>query len=399
MLNTVRNNIISNTKLLFWLLRRYGDWGVRVLLVVMVLIRLQPAEPRAILGNPQTVITEKAHVCVHTRLIDEVETWKIQKSLQLVREMGADHIVEFFPWAYIEGQRGVYNWQLVDRILNHAENQGIRVIARMGFVPEWARENNEQSTLNTLSEDAYPDFANFVAAFAERYAGTADEIIIWNEPNLAFEWGYAGVNPAGYARLLEAVYDKAHAANPGVKILFAGLAPTIEPAGSPNALDDILFLEAAYEAGAKNYFDGVSMHTYGFTYPADMPPAPDALNFRRAELLHDVMTRYGDSDKPVYITETGWNDDPQWALAVRPSERAIYTIDGLQIAEEWEWLDQMCLWMLRTPAPINSHQDGYTMITPEFQLKAIYYAVQNYTLGRDRDAALWLPPPENENAP
>ncbi|MEO1665486.1 MAG: beta-galactosidase [Chloroflexota bacterium] len=396
MLNTARHNLTTNVRLLWWLLRRYGDWAVRVLVIALVLVRLQPAEPRAALGEPQTVITEKPHLCVHTRLIDEVETWKIQKSLQLVREMGADHIVEFFPWAYIENERGVYNWQLVDRIVSHAENQGIRVIARTGFVPWWARADIEQSTLNTLSEDAYPDFANFVAAFAERYAGTADEIIIWNEPNLAFEWGYTGVDPAGYARLLEAVYDRAHAANPDVMILFAGLAPTLEPPGSANALDDILFLEAAYEAGAGNYFDGMTLHTYGFTHPAEMPPAPDALNFRRAELLYDVMARYGDADKPVYITETGWNDHPQWALAVRPSERAIYTIDGLHIAEDWPWLDQMCLWMLRTPAPINSHQDGYTMMTPEFQLKAIYYAVQNYALGRERDSALWLPPPSEQ---
>jgi hypothetical protein len=232
-----------------------------------------------------------------------------------------------------------------------------------------------------------------VAAFAARYAGTADEIIIWNEPNLAFEWGYQQVDPAGYVRLLEAVYEKAHAANPDVRVLVAGLAPTLESPGSRSGLEDVLYLEAVYEAGGGAYFDGVSMHTYGFTHPAAMPPARDVLNFRRAELLHDVMTRYGDGEKPVYITETGWNDHPQWALAVRPSERAIYTIDALEIAEEWDWLDQMCLWMLRVPAPTNSHQDGYTMITPEFQLKAIYYAVQTYARGGERSDSLWLPPP------
>ncbi len=395
MIGSALRNLQSNARLVAQGVRRYWAWALRAAIVTVVLVQLRPAEPRALLGDPQTVVSEAPHLCVHTRLIDEVETWKIQQSLRLVREMGADHIVEFFPWAYVESQRGVYDWGSVDRIMHHAENQGIRVIARMGFVPGWARGGDPNSTLNTLTPEAYPDFANFVAAFAERYAGVSDEIIIWNEPNLSFEWGYQGVDPAGYVDLLRAVYARAHTANPDVTILLAGLAPTLEQPGSPNGLDDILYLEAVYEAGGADYFDAVSMHTYGFTLPADAAPAPDALNFRRAELLHDVMARYGDGDKRVYITETGWNDDPQWALAVRPSQRAIYTLDALDIAAEWPWLDQMCLWMLRTPAPANSHQDGYTMITPEFQLKAIYYAVQSYAAGRSRSEPLWLPPPPN----
>ena len=385
-----------NLSYLIGQLRRHWHWGVRLLLVGLVVVRLNPAEPHAPLGPPQTVTSQQPHVCVHTRLIDEVDTWKIQQSLQMVRQMGGDHIVEFFPWAYIENERGVYNWQLPDRIMRHAENQGIRVIARMGFVPGWARDDDPRSTLNTLPPEAYPAFAEFVAAFAARYRGTADEIIIWNEPNLAFEWGYQQVDPAGYVDLLAAVYGPAHAANPDVKILLAGLAPTLEPPGSPNGLDDIRYLQQVYAAGGAAYFDGVAFHTYGFTHPANMPPAPDVLNFRRAELLYEVMVENGDAQKPVYITETGWNDDTRWALAVSPSQRAIYTIDGLQAAADWPWLEQMCLWMLRTPAPANSHQDGYTMVTPGFQRKAIYYAVQNYALGDMQQEALWLPPPSSD---
>lgn len=369
-------------------------WVARLLLVVWLLGQIRPAAPYAVIGEPQTVQTDNPQLCVHTRLIDEVETWKIQRSLQLVRELGADHIVEFFPWAYAEHQRGQYDWGSFDRIMQHAEAQGLRVIARTGFVPAWAQDDNPHATLNTLPEAAYADFARFVAAFAERYAGIADEIIIWNEPNLAFEWGYQEVNPEGYADLLRAVYPAAHAANPNVRVLVAGLAPTLEPHGSPHGLDDILYLEALYEAGADAYFDGVALHTYGFTHPANDAPTADHLNFRRAELLHTVMVANGDSEKPVYITETGWNDHPHWALAVTPSQRAIYTIDALTIAADWPWLDQMCIWMLRTPTPINGHQDGYTMLTTDFQKKAIYYAVQQSARNLNPTEALWLMPPQ-----
>ena len=58
------------------------------------------------LGAPQTVQTLHPKMGVHTRMTDEVETWKIKKNYEMVREMGAPYVVEFFPWAYIENAKG-----------------------------------------------------------------------------------------------------------------------------------------------------------------------------------------------------------------------------------------------------------------------------------------------------
>ncbi len=379
-------------------LKRYIPWVIRAVIAWVLLGALVPAQPRAPLGPDQTVETNEPRLCMHTRLIDEVDEWKIQRSLVLVREMGAGTIVEFFPWAYIEGTENQYDWSSADRIVRHARNQGIHIIARLGFVPEWARKKGDNSaefsTFNTLPEAAYPDFARFVADFAARYAGVIDDLIIWNEPNIAFEWGYQTVDPAGYARLLQAVYAPAHAANPNVVILAAGLAPTLEPPGSPNGLNDITYLDELYDAGAQPYFDALAIHAYGFTEPPDDPPAFDKLNFRRAELLRDVMVRHGDSAKPALITETGWNDNPRWTKAVTPSQRIADTIGALEYADDhWDWLDKMCFWVLRYPVPTLSYPDNYTFITTKFQLKPIYYAVQAYARGFKQDESLWLPAP------
>lgn len=379
-------------------LRHYWAWFVRAAVFLVVVNALAPAPPRAPLDTPQTVETIKPHVCVHTRLIDEVDEWKIQRSLQLVREMGAETIIEFFPWAYVEYNRGQYDWGSTDRIVRHARNQGIQIIARMGFVPTWAQTDTDPdfTTLNTLPAESYADFAVFVAAFAERYAGVIDHLIIWNEPNLAFEWGYRDVDPAGYARLLQAVYEPAHNANPNVMVLAAGLAPTIEPEGSPNGLNDLLYLEQMYLAGAGDYSDALAVHTYGFNEPPDAEPGFDRLNFRRVELLHDIMAAYDDPDTPVYITETGWNDHPRWVRAVQPSQRVAYTLDAYRMAEDWDWLEKMCLWAFRYPAPTLSHPDNFTMVNTLFQPRPIYFAVQAYARGWQESEQLWLPPPTAE---
>lgn len=368
-----------------------------VVLTAACLNAIRPAPARAALGPPQTVDTHDPQTCVHTRLIDEVEEWKVQRSLQETRDLGAPTLVEFFPWAYIESTEDHYDWAAADRIARHAKNQGIQIIARMGLVPSWARDDDtlETSTLNTLPEESYGDFAEFVADFAARYAGVIDRIIIWNEPNLAFEWGFSKVDPAGYTRLLEAVYEPAHVANPNVEVLAAPLAPTLEPQGSPAGLNDLLYLQALYDAGASRYFDALAVHTYGFTTPPDDSPAPDKLNFRRAELLRNIMVSNGDASKPVYVTETGWNDSPRWAYGVLPSQRADWTVRALQIAaEDWPWARTLCLWVLRYPAPSYSYPDDFALLTTDFQHKPVFDAVRAYTHGDPVPEQRWLPPPE-----
>jgi hypothetical protein len=47
----------------------------------------------------QRVETTNPKAGIHTRLTDEVEVWKIKRTLEMVREMGAPWIVEYFPWA------------------------------------------------------------------------------------------------------------------------------------------------------------------------------------------------------------------------------------------------------------------------------------------------------------
>ncbi len=377
-------------------LLRSGAEVLAVVLVAACLSALRPAPARAPLGPPQHVETAQPQTCVHTRLIDEVEEWKVQRSLQEVREMGATTIVEFFPWAYIESEEDRYDWAAADRIVRQAENQGLRIIARMGLVPDWARpkETLDYTTLNTLPEDSYPDFAEFVADFAARYAGVIDQIIIWNEPNLAFEWGFEQVDPAGYARLLETVYAPVHAANPHVQILAAPLAPTLELPGSPAGLNDLLYLQGLYDAGAAPYFDALAMHTYGFTTSPDEDPAPDQLNFRRAELLRQIMVDHGDAAKPVFITETGWNDNARWAYGVPPSQRVQYTIDALTLtANDWPWAETVCLWVLRYPVASFSYPDDFALLTTDFQRKPVYEAVRAFARGEPLPEQLWLPPP------
>jgi hypothetical protein len=314
---------------------------------------------------------------VHTRLTDEVEEWKIQRTLRMVREMGASWIVEFFPWAYYQAEDGSVAWDHPDLVVGHAYANGLKVIARLGYTPEWARPAD--TPLTYLDHDAYQAYADFAAAFAARYRGQVDYLIIGNEPNLSFEWGYRPTTPQDYVDLLRVVYPAVKAANPDMTVLAGALAPTLEPEGSPWATNDLVYLRGMYEAGAADFFDGLAVHAYGLSFPATAEPDPAVLNFRRIEMARAIMVEFGDEAAPIYVTESGWNDHPRWSMAVRPGQRIQYTLDALDYAAaNWPYVETIAIWAFRYPAPTRSYPDNFTLVTPEFVARPIYEALKQY---------------------
>ena len=331
------------------------------------------------LGPQQTVHTINPKLGIHTRLTDEVEPQKIKRTLEMVREMGAPWIVEYFPWAYIEPKQGQFNWEHADMVVDHANRQGLTVIARIGFVPEWARP--KESSVLYLDEDHFADFAHFAAEFARHFAGRVRYMIIWNEPNLSLEWGYERPDVAKYVAMLKAVYPQIKAADPEMQVLAGALAPTFD--NGDIAIDDLKFLRQMYQLGAADFFDILAAHTYGWHFPPDDPAAADVVNFRRVELLRQIMVEEGDAGSSVMITEGGWNDHPRWTRAVRPAQRIDYTIRAYEIAQnEWNWLQSISLWAFRYPWDAKSYQDYFTFVRTDFEPKAIYLEVQKYAQGK-----------------
>ncbi|GAB4447556.1 MAG: hypothetical protein Kow0031_30110 [Anaerolineae bacterium] len=361
---------------------RWHQLIVAALLLAGALFLLRSDAPpgQIELGPQQAVLTANPKMGIHTRLTDEVEPWKIKRTLEMVREMGAPWIVEYFPWAYREPLPGFFDWSHSDLVMDHASRQGLKVIARLGFVPEWARPADSASSY--LSPDYYDDFAGYVAAFVNRYGDRTAAVIIWNEPNLALEWGFQPIDPEGYTELLATAYRAVQQSDhPEVPVLGGALAPTLAPPGSDQALNDLIYLQRMLDAGAGEVMDGLAVHAYGWSFPADDPPAPEVINFRRTELVRQLLVDNGYGHLPITITEGGWNDHPRWTRAVKPAQRIEYTLRAYQLAQEWPWVEAAALWAFRYPWPARTYLDYFTFVTPDFDPKPIYLEVQRYSQG------------------
>ena len=243
-------------------------------------------------------------------------------------------------------------------------------MVRLDQHPHWAAD--APLAVNAPPKDT-ADFERFVGKVAARYRGRVLGYIIWNEPNLAVEWGGKQPDPTGYAALLKAAYRAVKAADPDARVVSAGLAST--GGHGDTAVDDRAYLEGMYAAGAAPYFDVLGAHPYGFAYPPDDPrDAHQGLNMARLEDLRDIMVKHGDLNKPVWATEMGWTTSGQGAAAwhtVSEKQQADYLAAAFELAPpRWPWLDMLGVWNLG--AGPDTEWTGYDLLDGSGRPRAAY---------------------------
>ena len=319
----------------------------------------------------------------------EVEPWKREQTVKMAKEAGIGWIKQMFVWEEIEPKKGYFfddkfkksTWEKYDDIVSLAERYGMRIIARLDRPPAWTRKDNSYAT---APPDKLEDYANFVKTVVTRYKGRVQYYQVWNEPNIWPEWGDKPVDPAGYVAMLKLAATAAREADPNVVILAAPLAETLEE--SPRNLSELKYLEAMYKAGAKGYFDVLSVNAYGFEYPPDAPPDPNILNFSRVQLLRDVMLQQGDSDKAIWFNEFGWNASPPdfpanklvWRR-VSEEQQATYTADAIRLARSWGWVGVINIWYFRQVGDIPIDQSDYffRVVDTDFVPRLVYFKLKD----------------------
>jgi hypothetical protein len=333
-------------------------------------------------------------------LAREVESWKRERTVEMAQQAGLGWAKQQFPWAEIEPQRkaefvdpisGASSWAKYDQIVDLYRNHGLQVVARLDLAPAWSRPPDSRPETPPID---FQDFGDFVYAFVDHFRGRVQYVQIWNEPNIYPEWGEQAVDPVAYTEMLAIAYQRAKEADPNVHVLSAPLALTLgEPhpdAGKWRSMPDPDYLEAMYEAGARDYFDILSANAFGFDRPPEDPPDPGVLNFRRMELQREIMERYDDGGKAVWVNEYGWNAAPEhfsdealvWKR-VGEEEQAEYTLRGIELAnQEWPWAGVFHIWYFRQNGQQYSPADAayyFRMVDVDFTPRRVYDAVQDAT--------------------
>jgi O-antigen ligase len=344
------------------MLNRSAAWGLTFALIFVITSTVagyfawqsqqnEPAQPAGLLA------ADKGYGVTLdlTRYDDEI----LPETLSTLRANGLLWLRQPIVWAELEPEPGRFNWQSLDRVFaaiaqhnQQAANsvpQDFKLIAVLQTTPAWARPSH--ATLTSPPAEI-SHFGQFARAFATRYGRQLDYYQIWHEPNLSAGWGQSYVDPAGYARLLQEAALNIREADPTALILTAALAPTLEKHALN--LDETVYLDQLYQLKTEDWFDIVAGQPYGFDIDPAEPAHPDRLNFRRLELLHQVMLNHGDGETPIWATGFGWNAlPPDWAGRPSPWRRDQTRYDSLDLQiqrtaagltlarRSWPWLGPM----------------------------------------------------------
>ena len=336
---------------------------------------------------------------MNTFLQQEVEPIKREQSLQMLNEAGFRFIRQEFTWEDIEihgkgdfvdrrnDPNGVDAWAKYDNIVALAEQYDIEIIARLSNPPSWSRALPDEEAGSLAPPDDFNDFADFVAAVAERYNGRITHFQLWNEPNGNDEWGLGNVNPEAYTELLCIGYHAIKEVNPDAVVLAGALTPTIAMNG--RNMNDLIFLQRMYNAGAAGCFDVMSAQGYGlWSGAADQRLRPTVINYPHHMFIRDLMVRNGDAHKPIWISEMGWNTVPEEIPAnfgrVTEQQQAKYGVEAYQRAQsEWPWLGVVNYWFFKRPADNETDQSWYyfRLLEPDFTPLPAFGALADYAVG------------------
>lgn len=215
-------------------------------------------------------------------------------------EIGAGTLRMPVRWLLVEPGRGRWDYARLDAAVA-AVPRDVEILAVLMSTPAWASGVDPTTAVGWY--DAYPpkdvaDWAVFVGKTVERYKHRIRHWEVWNEEN-GVDFYRPAPDVKGYVAMLDAAYRAAKKADPRCVVVLGGLQMNgiIASPWSPVKVSN--YLEDLYRAGAGRYFDVCNVHPYVL---------PDEGAARMMALLKDtraVMARYGDADKPLWLTEVG----------------------------------------------------------------------------------------------
>jgi polysaccharide biosynthesis protein PslG len=204
-----------------------------------------------------------------------------------------------FLWSRAQPHRNdPVDYTYTDHTVELAVTSGIKLLPVVAAAPRWARESDAPNS-PPKNRGAY---ANYIRELIARYGPdgsywTLNPLLpkrpirafqIFNEPSLDYQWTIPeGRDWApGYGKLVRAVYPVIKDADPGAKVVLAGL---------PN--DSYQDLDHLYKVGKiHGSFDVAALHPYTHH---DHGVLTIARRFRA------VMKKHGDGKKQLWVTELG----------------------------------------------------------------------------------------------
>ncbi|MEX0896413.1 MAG: glycosyl hydrolase [Patescibacteria group bacterium] len=231
----------------------------------------------------------------------------------LISEVGGTAMKQNFNWDNIERVRGEYNFGGFDQMMERANQNNLIVVANISGTPEWAKSSDLPPHKDLPRKEFTQDYQRFVTTLMRRYPNII-AYEFWNEQNgcssSAGGCGFTDQSVSDYAYWLNATYQAVKAEDQSKLVVLGGLDGIASD-------DGVGFMEALHSKSGGRSYDIFSTHPYG----NNMKGRIDLAGVRD---LHQLV------QKPVWITEWGWDTNFPGEKAVTEEQQASFTDQDLR---------------------------------------------------------------------
>ena len=345
-----------NTPMQFF--RSFGILAARVCAAAMLLTTasvaqaapgepLQPENPTGVYPSPGNTVfgVEMAYINTEWGL-----EYVKQTDVRMVRKNG-------LVWSQVEASEGQRNWDsqaALEQELRNAAAQNWEVMLVVRSAPAWAQADPPWHC-STVLDNKLAAFGAFVHDAVARYSQPPFSVKyfeIWNEPDVdhrpffpntpnfqSWYWPFGCMGDytdsyyggAHFAKMMQAAYAPAKAANPTAQVLVGGLLYSCKPPINFDVNNIYCnmgrFMEGVLRGGGGPYFDGISFHAYDYYCNRNTSPmvghcesytTSDYANrdwqtssqtlpsviVAKARQLKTTLANYGLSGKTLYASES-----------------------------------------------------------------------------------------------
>lgn len=277
-------------------------------------------------------------------------------------------------WSEIEPQPGHYDWQQLDTAVALANANHIHISFPLQTAPAWALR---QACANRLLFPGPDEMAAYGRAVAQRYNGKNGHGYIesYEIGNEEFDSLWTGKwdesiscrQPHFYGSILQSTYKAIKTASPQALVGMAAIwwvnAPHIQQ-----------YMQWLYQHNLGSAFDFANFHYYVCNHDPASSTGEQPSFEQEWQLIHNVMNQYGDGQKPIWVTETGWNIngvDQDARCIVSPQTQASYLVKTAQIAMDSHAIRRI-FWYT-----IDRGNDGMSITQPNGPLPS-FNALQSF---------------------
>ncbi len=315
-------------------------------------------------------------------------------------EAGFDWLKQQVEWSQTEPiEKGGFDWRELDKVVAAVSSAGIKLLLSVVRAPTWALGDRSHGPPGDPL-----DFRDFMQALAGRYRGHVHAYELWNEANLAREWGYGQIDAGEFVELMLAGNEGVKAGDPDATTVGGALTPAGDvdiPEQQVQAIDDARFLEQiyAYRDGiAREAFDAWGVHPGGFNNAPTQEIGTErgsgwnghgSFYFQRYTQHRAIMETNGDADKPIWLTEMGWstaNADPAYGFGADNSEedQAQFLVDAFRlIRDSAPYITHAFVWNLNFQSVIGPEDEKFAfgLLRPDGSPRPAYTALKEMTKG------------------